>query len=111
MAHERTDSYIKDLTAIFRYYKKLGESAMAQCPDAGLVAVLDAESNSIATIVKHMAGNMISRWTDFLTTVAETKSQSRFDRQATQNRVEVLDTWDAGWKCFFATLESLMTRI
>ena len=60
MAHERTDSYIKDSTAIFRYYKKLGENAMAQCPDAGLVALLDAESNSIATIVKHMAGNMIS---------------------------------------------------
>jgi hypothetical protein len=109
MAHERTDSYLKDSTAIFGYYRKLGESAMAQCPDAGLVAVLDAESNSIATIVKHMAGNMISRWTDFLTTDGEKPNRNRdseFD-EPPKNRVEILDTWDAGWKCFLAALESL----
>jgi len=82
---------------------------MAQCPDAGLVALLEAESNSIATIVKHMAGNMISRWTDFLTTDGEKPNRNRdseFD-EPPKNCVEVLDTWDAGWKCFFATLESL----
>jgi len=67
MPHQFTTSYAKDSIDLFRYYKKLAERAMAQCPDAALFATLDAESNSIAIIVKHMAGNMRSRWTDFLT--------------------------------------------
>jgi len=71
MAHQFTTSYLKDSLDVFRYYKKLGERAMAQCPDDALFASLDAESNSIAIIVKHMAGNMRSRWTDFLTTDGE----------------------------------------
>jgi len=68
MAHHLTTSYTKDALDLFRYYKRLGERAIEQCPDEGLFATLDAESNSIAIIVKHMAGNMRSRWTDFLTT-------------------------------------------
>ncbi|MHB8526183.1 MAG: DUF1572 family protein [Candidatus Acidiferrales bacterium] len=68
MAHQRTDSYLKDSLELFRYYKKLAERAMVQCPDESLFRALDAESNSIAIIVKHMAGNMRSRWTDFLAT-------------------------------------------
>ncbi|HMH79041.1 MAG TPA: DUF1572 family protein, partial [Candidatus Acidoferrum sp.] len=71
MAHERTDSYVKDSISLFQYYKRLGETAMAQCPDEGLLALLDDQSNSIATIVKHLWGNMISRWTDFLTADGE----------------------------------------
>jgi len=66
MAHELTTSYLKDSTELFRYYKKLGERAMAQCPDEALAATIDAESNSIALVVKHLAGNMRSRWMDFL---------------------------------------------
>ena len=54
MAHERTDSYVKDSISLFQYYKKLGENAIAQCPDAGLFATLDEENNSIAIVVKHM---------------------------------------------------------
>ena len=109
MAHERTDSYPKDSLALFRYYKKLGENAIAQCPDAGLVAELDAQSNSIANIVKHLHGNMLSRWTDFLTTDGEKPTRNRdgeFEKPP-QTRAEILDLWDAGWKCFFSALESL----
>ena len=66
MAHQRTDSYLKDSIEVFHYYKKLAERAMEQCGEAQLFESLDAESNSIAIVVKHMAGNMRSRWTDFL---------------------------------------------
>jgi hypothetical protein len=109
MALQRTDSYLKDSTDIFRYYKKLGENAIAQCPDAGLVAVLDEQSNSIAIIVKHLAGNMISRWTDFLTSDGEKPNRNRDSEfeEAPKTRVEILDLWDAGWKCVFTALEGL----
>jgi len=109
MAHERTDSYLKDSIAIFKYYKGLGENAMAQCPDASLLAQLDPESNSIAIIVKHLAGNMRSRWTEFLTSDGEKPNRNRdseFD-EAPKNRTEILDLWDGGWKCVFSALESL----
>ena len=109
MAHERTDSYLKDSIAIFQYYKKLGENAIAQCPDAGLLAELDQQSNSIATIVKHLHGNMLSRWTDFLTTDGEKPSRNRDSEfeAAPQTRAAILDLWDAGWKCFLRALEAL----
>jgi len=71
MALEFTHSYLKDSLAVFRYGKSLADRAMAQVTDEQLVAVLDEESNSIALIVKHMAGNMKSRWTGFLTTDGE----------------------------------------
>src|SRR5574340_917099 len=77
MAHQFTTSYVKDCADLFRYYKKLGEKAMEQCPDAGLLEALDGESNSIAIIVKHMAGNMRSRWSDFLTTDGEKPDRNR----------------------------------
>lgn len=100
---------MKDSVSLFRYYKKLGENAIAQCPDAGLVAVLDEQSNSIAIIVKHLAGNMISRWTDFLTSDGEKPNRNRDSEfeDAPKTRVEILDLWDAGWKCVFGTLEGL----
>jgi hypothetical protein len=109
MAHQRTDSYLKDSLALFRYYKKLGESAIAQCPDGGLIGELDEQSNSIATIVKHMHGNMLSRWTDFLTTDGEKPTRDRDDEfeKPPKTRSEILDLWDAGWKCFLHALDSL----
>ena len=109
MAHERTDSYLKDSITIFRYYKKLGENAIGQCPDAGLVAELDEQSNSIAIIVKHLAGNMNSRWTDFLTTDGEKPNRNRDSEfeEAPKTRAEILDVWERGWKCFFGALEGL----
>jgi Protein of unknown function (DUF1572) len=109
MALEQTDSYLKDSATIFQYYKKLGENAMAQCPDSGLFATVDAENNSIALVVKHMAGNMRSRWTDFLTTDGEKPSRNRDDEfeNPPKTRAEVLDLWDGGWKCVFTALETL----
>jgi Protein of unknown function (DUF1572) len=109
MAHERTDSYLKDSLSLFAYYKKLGENAIAQCPDEGLLRLLDDESNSIALLVKHMAGNMRSRWTDFLTSDGEKPDRNRDSEfeQPPKTRAEILDLWDAGWKTVFGALEPL----
>ena len=109
MAHERTDSYLKDSIELLRYYKKLGENAIAQCPDSGLAALLDPESNSIAIVVKHMAGNMRSRWTDFLTSDGEKPNRNRDSEfeEPPKTRTGLLDSWDAGWNCVFSALEAL----
>lgn len=109
MAHQLTNSYVKDSTGLFRYYRKLGERAMAQCPDEGLFLTLDAESNSIAIIVKHMAGNMRSRWTNFLTTDGEKPDRNRDTEfeDAPMTRAELTALWDRGWKSVFDALESL----
>ncbi|MBZ5541779.1 MAG: DUF1572 domain-containing protein [Acidobacteriia bacterium] len=109
MAHEFTTSYLKDALDLFRYYKRLGERAMEQCPEEGLFAALDAESNSIAITVKHLAGNMRSRWTDFLTTDGEKPDRNRdteFEAPP-KTRAELLALWEAGWKQVFAALEPL----
>ncbi len=109
MAHQFTTSYLKDSIDLFRYYKKLGERAMAQCPDAALFMTLDAESNSIAIVVKHMAGNMRSRWTDFLTTDGEKPDRNRdteFEAPPA-TRAELMEMWERGWKLLFRALELL----
>jgi uncharacterized protein DUF1572 len=109
MTHQLTNSYVKDSIDLFRYYKKLGERAMEQCPGEGLCAILDSESNSIAIIVKHMAGNMRSRWTDFLTTDGEKPDRHRdteFD-EPPKSRAEILAHWERGWKILFDALEPL----
>ena len=109
MALKFTTSLLEDSLTLFRYYKKLAEDAMAQATDAELVTVLDGEMNSIAQIVKHMAGNMRSRWTDFLTTDGEKPDRNRdsefVDPPAT--REGLLIVWEAGWNCVFAALEPL----
>jgi Protein of unknown function (DUF1572) len=109
MAHERTDSYLKESLSLFQYYKKLGENAIAQCPDAGLFATLDEENNSIAIVVKHMTGNMRSRWTDFLSSDGEKPNRNRDSEfeAPPKTRAEILDLWDAGWKCVFTALNPL----
>ena len=109
MPHQFTTSYLKDSLDLFRYYKKLGERAMEQCPDEGLFATLDAESNSIATIVKHMAGNMRSRWMDFLTTDGEKPDRKRDTEFETppRTRGEMMKVWETGWDHVFTALEPL----
>jgi uncharacterized damage-inducible protein DinB len=109
MAHEFTTSYLKDSIDLFRYYKKLGERAMEQCPDENLHAMLDVESNSIAIIVKHMAGNMRSRWTDFLTSDGEKPDRHRDTEFETppRTRAEILALWERGWKYVFDALAPL----
>ena len=109
MAHERTDSYLVESLSLFRYYKKLAEGAMAQCPDQGLFQTLDAENNSIAIVVKHMVGNMRSRWTDFLVSDGEKPDRHRDSEfeDPPKTRAEILDLWDAGWNCLFTALAAL----
>jgi hypothetical protein len=109
MAHEFTTSYLKDSIDLFQYYKKLAERAMEQCPDEGLFATIDAESNSIATIVKHMAGNMRSRWQDFLTTDGEKPDRQRDTEfeSPPSTRADLMALWEKGWKYVFTALEPL----
>jgi uncharacterized damage-inducible protein DinB len=109
MPHQFTTSYVKDSIDLFRYYKKLGERAMEQCPDDAFCATLDDESNSVATIVKHMAGNMRSRWTDLLSSDGEKPDRQRDTEFETppQTRAEVLAMWEQGWKYLFDALEVL----
>jgi uncharacterized damage-inducible protein DinB len=109
MAHRLTTSYTKDSVDLFRYYKRLGERAIEQCPDDSLFSTLDAESNSIAIIVKHMAGNMRSRWTDFLTTDGEKPDRNRDSEfeEPPRDRAELLAMWERGWKILFDALEPL----
>jgi hypothetical protein len=109
VAHEFTDSYLSDAVGVFHTYKRLGERALAQISDEVLTVTLDSESNSVATIVKHMAGNMRSRWTNFLTTDGEKPDRNRdaeFESPAA-TRVELIAQWDAGWKCVFDALAAL----
>jgi len=109
MAHQFTTSYLNDSIDVFRYYKKPAERAMRQCPDDALFESLDVESNSIAIIVKHMAGNMRSRWTDFLTTDGEKPDRNRDTEfeDAPKTRVELMKLWERGWKHIFDALEPL----
>jgi len=109
MAHQLTTSYVKDSLDLFRYYKKLAERAIEQCPDDGLFTILDSESNSIAIIVKHMAGNMRSRWTNFLTSDGEKPDRNRDSEFAEppKTRSELLAIWGQGWKYLFDALEPL----
>ena len=109
MALEFTTSYLTDALAVFRQYKKLGEGAIAQVTDEQLTTVLDDEMNSIAQIVKHMAGNMRSRWTDFLTTDGEKPNRQRDTEfvDAPATRTSVLALWESGWQLVFAALEPL----
>jgi uncharacterized damage-inducible protein DinB len=109
MALRFTTSYLEDSLAIIHYYKKLADRAMSQVTDEQLLATLDGEANSIATIVKHMAGNMRSRWTGLLTSDGEKPNRDRDsefeDPPAT--RAALFATWDEGWQCLFHALAAL----
>src|SRR5690242_2747098 len=109
MAHKFSTSYLEDSLSLFRFYKKMGEDAMAQVSDEQLFATLDPEMNSIAIIVKHVAGNMRSRWTDFLTTDGEKPDRNRDSEfeQAPKTRADVLQLWNEGWQRVFSALEPL----
>jgi hypothetical protein len=109
MPFEFTTSYLKDSLGLFRHYKKLAEGAMAQVTDEQLFAALDSEANSIAIVVKHMAGNMRSRWTDFLTTDGEKPDRHRDTEfeDAPATREALMAVWEDGWGKVFGALEPL----
>jgi hypothetical protein len=109
MALKYTTSYMEDLLSLFHYYKKLAEGAMEQVTDEQLLTVLDPEMNSIGLIVKHMAGNMRSRWTDFLTSDGEKPDRNRDSEfvEPPSGRRDLMKMWEDGWHLVFAALEPL----
>ena len=102
--------YLDDAIASFRGYKKLAEKALDQITDEEFFVTIDEESNSVAVIMKHLAGNMLSRWTDFLTTDGEKPDRNRdmeFVIEPQTTKGDLLAYWDRGWTCVFAALEPL----
>jgi hypothetical protein len=102
-------NYLESVSKQFQYYKMLGDKAFEQVEDEFLFWCYNDESNSIATIVKHLWGNMLSRWTDFLTTDGEKDWRDRdaeFENHIT-TKAELLQKWNDGWLVLFSTLNSL----
>ena len=109
MALQFTTSYLEDSIGLLLYYKKLAESAVEQVTDEQIYALLDEDANSIAIVMKHMAGNMKSRWTDFLSDDGEKPWRNRDTEfeQPPPTRQALLQLWEEGWACVFMTLQSL----
>jgi hypothetical protein len=102
--------FLADALHTFRDYKKNAERAFAQTSDEDFFRTLDPESNSIAVIVKHMAGNLLSRWTDFLTTDGEKPDRNRdmeFEMLPQTTKADMLAFWEKGWQCVFNAIEPL----
>ena len=106
-----SEDFLRSANRQFLYYKTLGEKAIDQLEPEQLFVSLNDDTNSIATIVKHLHGNMLSRWTDFLTTDGEKESRNRdaeFESIVEEQTKElVLKQWNEGWACLFNTLSSL----
>jgi len=103
------NDYLDSVKKQFGYYKMLGEKAMAQIPEEKLFWQYNPESNSIATIVKHLWGNMLSRWTDFLTSDGEKewrKRDAEFENDVA-DKAGLMTKWNDGWKCLFDALDAL----
>jgi hypothetical protein len=102
--------YLKDVVDQFRQLKSLGDRALAQVRDEDLFATLDPESNSLAVLIQHMAGNMRSRWTDFLHSDGEKPDRDRdaeFEVASGITREALLGRWEEGWRCLFQALTAL----
>ncbi|MBL7792542.1 MAG: DUF1572 domain-containing protein [Saprospiraceae bacterium] len=109
MSTTLADNFLESSRRLFRYYKGLGDKAMAQVDDEALMHQPDPESNSIALIVKHMSGNMLSRWTDFLTSDGE-KTWRQRDQEfegSYADREALLEAWEKGWQCLFDAVDPL----
>ena len=108
-----SEDFLRSANRQFLYYKTLGEKAIEQLESEQLFVSLNDDTNSIATIVKHLHGNMLSRWTDFLTTDGEKESRNRdgeFDEsidKAQLTKEAVLKLWNEGWDCLFKALNDL----
>jgi hypothetical protein len=103
-------AYLRDIARTYRNYKTLAERAMAQVSDADLHALVDPDANSIAIVVKHLAGNLRSRFTDFLTTDGEKPTRNRdaeFEMPDRASRAEMLQWWEASWKVTLDTIDAL----
>lgn len=103
------NGYLTGIIKQFEYYKMLGEKTFKQLADDKLFRQVNEDSNSIATIVKHLSGNMLSRWTDFLTSDGEKEWRNRdseFENDF-KTRAEIKEAWDKGWSCLFNALKEL----
>lgn len=102
-------SYIDSINKIFLQYKTLAEKSFSQLSDAEIMIIPAPESNSVALIVKHTHGNMLSRWTDFYTTDGEKEWRKRDDEfeNGYTTKTELLKDWEAGWACLFAITNKL----
>ena len=110
MTPDLATHYLDEARRQFRGHKRMAEAAMAQLRDEDFFVTLDPESNSIAVLAKHIAGNMHSRFTDFLTSDGEKPDRFRdreFEMTASTPRAEVMKDWEQGWSIVFATVDSL----
>ncbi|WP_300487339.1 DUF1572 family protein [Flavobacterium sp.] len=106
---EVNNQYLESVQKQFLYYKTIADKAMAQLEPEQLSVALNDNTNSIATIVKHLSGNMLSRWTDFLTTDGEKEGRNR-DSEFEETIIDketLLEIWEKGWNCLFEALKSL----
>jgi hypothetical protein len=112
---ELNAQYLESTKKLFLYYKTLGEKAMAQLEPGQLFVSANEDTNSIAIIVKHLSGNMLSRWTDFLTSDGEKEWRNRDGEfepshdlvDAARAKEELFEIWELGWKCLFEALDGL----
>ncbi|MDI1305156.1 MAG: DUF1572 family protein [bacterium] len=106
---ETSVTYLESAKKQFLYYKTLGEKAMEQLEPEQLFVAVNEDTNSIATIVKHLSGNMLSRWTDFLTSDGEKEWRNRDEEfeNDLESKEALLNTWNKGWVCLFDALNGL----
>ena len=110
MAFEVSKHYLEEARRQLRGHKRMGEGAMTQLRDEDFFVTLDPESNSVAILVKHLAGNMRSRFTDFLTTDGEKPDRFRdreFEVTTATTRAEVAKWWEEGWSCVLGAIDAL----
>src|SRR3954465_10882042 len=110
MTVDLASAYLASIVSMFRNYKTLGEKAIAQTPDAALLTELDANSKSIAVVVKHIGGNLRSRFRDFLTSDGEKTDRHRdseFEMSGPVSRAQGMQGWDDGWTILLQELEAL----
>lgn len=110
MEDEVRTEYLRDCAATFRKYRALADESLARVTDPQFFAALDAESNSLAVLVKHLAGNLLSRWTDLLTSDGEKPDRDRdseFEITPSDTRPHLMRRWDAAWTCALRSLEAL----
>ncbi|MCO6475666.1 MAG: DUF1572 family protein [Phaeodactylibacter sp.] len=102
-------NYLESVRRLFAYYKKLGAQAMAQLTEEELKYQPEPWSNNMATIVKHLHGNMLSRWTDFLTTDGEKPWRNRDGEfeDTLEGRARIMEAWEEGWNCVFTAIDGL----
>ena len=110
MKTNHAENYLESLRKLFRYYKSLGERTFAQISDEEIHFQPHPEANNIAIIVKHLNGNMLSRWSDFLNSDGEKDFRNRDGefQHTIKNKEELLELWDEGWNCLFEAIDPLI---